>query len=318
MSKYRSNLPQLSDRLFLTDSGMETTLIFHDGLDLPLFASFDLMRRPDGVTHTRAYYERHIAMAKENGLGFVLESPTWRASPAWGDKLGYSREELAAANCACVALMSELRETHENPAMPIVISGNIGPRGDGYKVDSAMSASEAEDYHAWQIGVFAHTAADMVSAFTLNYVEEGLGIARAAKAVGMPVVLSFTLETDGRLPSGQTLQDAITQVDCETGKAPAYYMINCAHPTHFDDALRHGEDWLSRVRGIRANASKRSHAELDEATDLDIGDPVELGRHYRDLRARMRQLTVLGGCCGTDHRHVEQICLACTETDLAA
>jgi len=318
MSKYRNNLPQLSDRLFLTDSGMETTLIFHDGFDLPYFASFDLMRSPEGAAHTRAYYERHIPMAKENGFGFVLESPTWRASPDWGDKIGYSREALAAANRACVALMRELRETHETRDMPMVISGNIGPRGDGYRIDSAMGAAEAQDYHGWQINVFRDTEADMVSAFTLNYVEEGLGIARAAKAAGLPVVLSFTLETDGRLPSGQTLQDAITQVDRETGKAPAYYMINCAHPTHFDGALRRGETWLSRLRGIRANASKRSHAELDEAADLDIGDPVELGRHYRDLRARMPHLTVLGGCCGTDHRHVEQICRACAETDLAA
>lgn len=181
-----------------------------------------------------------------------------------------------------------------------------------------MTANEAQDYHGWQIEVFRDTEADMVSVFTLNYVEEGLGIARAAQAAGLPVVLSFTLETDGRLPSGQTLKDAIEQVDRETGKTPAYYMINCAHPTHFDDALRCGEDWLARLGGIRANASKRSHAELDQAADLDIGDPVELGRHYRDLRARMRHLTVVGGCCGTDHRHVEQICFACAEIDFAA
>ncbi|MEZ5787377.1 MAG: homocysteine S-methyltransferase family protein [Xanthobacteraceae bacterium] len=318
MSKYRTNLPQLSDRLFLTDSGMETTLVFHDGIDLPCFASFDLMRTAEGVARTRAYYERHIAMAKDNGLGFVLESPTWRANPEWGDKIGYTREALAAANRACVALMAELRQRHESSATPMVISGNIGPRGDGYKVGDAMSAKEAEDYHGWQIGVFRDTEADMASAFTLNYVEEGVGIARAAKAADLPVVLSFTVETDGRLPSGQSLKEAIEQVDRETGEAPAYYMINCAHPTHFDDALRRGEDWLARLRGIRANASKRSHAELDEATELDTGDPAELGRQYRDLRTRMRHLTVLGGCCGTDHRHVAQICLACTETDLAA
>jgi homocysteine S-methyltransferase len=313
MSKYRNRLPQLANKLFLTDSGFETTLVFHDGLELPHFASFDLMKSDDGVARTRAYYQRHITLAKEHGLGFVLESATWRANPDWAAKLGYSRPELAEANKACVALMAELRERHETPRSPMVISGNIGPRGDGYKIENAMSAKEAQDYHGWQIGVFRDTQADMVSAFTLNYVEEGIGVARAAKANGMPVVISFTLETDGKLPTGQTLKDAIAQVDAETSAAPAYYMINCAHPAHFDSALARGEPWLTRLRGIRANASTRSHAELDNAPDLDIGDPVDLGRRYRDLRKRIRHLTVLGGCCGTDQRHVEQICMACVE-----
>jgi homocysteine S-methyltransferase len=313
IAKYRDRLPQLADKLFLTDSGFETTLVFHDGIDLPCFASFDLMKSEEGVARTRAYYERHIAMAKNNGLGFVLESPTWRASPDWGAKIGYSREALAEVNRRCIGLMADLRREHETLRTPMVISGNIGPRGDGYKVENAMTAKEAQDYHGWQIAIFRDTVADMVSAFTINYVEEAIGIAKAANAAGMPVVISFTLETDGCLPTGQTLKEAIEQTDRETGAAPAYYMINCAHPTHFEGALRRKEAWVGRVRGIRANASKRSHAELDAATDLDIGDPVELGRQYRDLRRRMKHLTVLGGCCGTDHRHVEQICMACIE-----
>ncbi|HET9902280.1 MAG TPA: homocysteine S-methyltransferase family protein [Xanthobacteraceae bacterium] len=313
MARYRENLPQLAGRLFLTDSGMETTLIFHEGVDLPCFASFDLLKDEAGLSRTRAYYERHIALAKRHDLGFVLESPTWRANPDWGAWIGYSLEALAQANRRAVRLMAELRDAHESPQCPMVISGNIGPRGDGYKVGNAMSAAEAEDYHAWQIRIFRDTEADMVSAFTINYVEEAVGVARAAKAAGMPSVISFTVETDGRLPSGQPLREAVEQVDRETGRAPAYYMINCAHPKHFEGALQRGEAWLERLRGIRANASKRSHAELDAAADLDIGNPVELGREYRSLRDRLRQITVLGGCCGTDHRHIEQICLACTE-----
>jgi S-methylmethionine-dependent homocysteine/selenocysteine methylase len=311
MAQYRNNLPQLADRLFLTDSGMETTLVFHEGVDLPCFASFDLMKDLAGVARTRAYYERHIDLAKRHGVGFVLESPTWRANPDWGARIGYSLDALADINRACIDLMAELRRAHATPRSPIVISGNIGPRGDGYRVDDAMGAKEAEDYHGWQVARFRDSEADMVSAFTINYAEEAIGIARAAKAAGMPSVISFTLETDGNLPTGQTLKDAVAQVDRETGRAPAYYMINCAHPTHFEGALARGEDWLTRLRGLRANASKRSHAELDAAPDLDMGDPAELGRQYRDLRRRMRHLTVLGGCCGTDHRHVEQICMAC-------
>ena len=313
MCKYRSKLPQLSDRLFLTDGGLETTLIFHEGIELPYFASFDLMKSKTGVATLRAYYERYIAMAKENGLGFVLEAHTWRANPDWAAKLGYSRAQLADANGAAIALLADIRRKHETPRTPIVISGNIGPRGDGYKVENAMSAKEAADYHGEQIAVFRDSEADMVSAFTLNYVEEALGVVRAAQGANMPVVISFTVETDGRLPTGQTLKDAIEQVDRETSNAPAYYMLNCAHPTHFSGALRRGEAWVSRLRGIRANASRRSHAELDAAPDLDIGNPAELGRHYRDLRARLPHVNVLGGCCGTDHRHVGEICLACVE-----
>ena len=312
MAKYRTRLPQLSDRLFLTDAGMETFLIFHEGLDLPYFASFDLMKNEDGIAQVRRYYERFIALARKSGLGFVLESPTWRANADWAEKLGYGREARADVNRRTIALMAQMRDAHETAQTPIVISGNVGPRGDGYSPDRMMSVNEAQDYHAEQIGVFAATDADLVSAFTLNYVTEAIGVARAARAAEMPVVISFTVETDGRLPTGQTLKDAIVETDLKTNAAPAYYMLNCAHPTHFAEVLATDEPWVKRLRGLRANASTRSHAELDAAPDLDAGDPVALGRQYRDLRRRMPQLTILGGCCGTDHRHVEQICFACT------
>jgi len=312
MAKYRTRLPQLSDKLFLTDAGMETYLIFHEGTDLPHFASFDLMKSREGVAQVRRYYARFATMARDAGLGFVFETPTWRANRDWAAKLGYDAAALAEVNRSCVALMAEMRAEFETPRSPMVISGNIGPRGDGYNPERMMSAREAEAYHAEQINVFKDTEADLVSAFTMNYVNEAIGVARAAKAAGMPAVISFTVETDGRLPTGQTLKDAISETDAATGRAPAYYMLNCAHPTHFADALAKDEPWTRRLRGLRANASTRSHAELDAAPDLDAGDPELLARQYRDLRGRMRQFTVLGGCCGTDHRHVEQIFLACT------
>jgi len=318
MSKYRNNLPQLGDRLFLTDGGLETTLIFHDGIELPHFASFDLLKSETGVARLRSYKESYIALAKRAGIGFILEGATWRANPDWGVKLGYSREALAQANRRSIEIMAELRRKHETRQTPIVISGNIGPRGDGYQVGNAMTAKEAQDYHSFQVGIFAGTEADMTSAFTINYVDEAIGIVRAAKAAQLPAVISFTLETDGKLPSGQSLKDAIEQCDWETGKAAAYYMINCAHPTHFEAELRKGGDWTRRLRGLRANSSKRSHAELDVAPDLDIGNPVELGQEYRKLRAILPQLTILGGCCGTDHRHVEQICASCVVAEAAA
>jgi homocysteine S-methyltransferase len=313
MAKYRTRLPQLApDKLFLTDAGMETYLIFHEGAELPYFASFDLLKNDAGIAQVRSYYARYATMAREAGLGFVFETPTWRANRDWAAKLGYDAKALADMNRRAVALMAQMRSEFETPRSPMVISGNIGPQGDGYRPDAMMSANEAQTYHAEQINVFRDTEADFVSAFTLNYANEAVGVARAAKTAEMPVVISFTVETDGKLPTGQTLKDAILETDAATGRAPAYYMLNCAHPTHFADALAKDEPWTRRLRGLRANASMRSHAELDAAPDLDAGDPVELGRQYRDLRGRMKQFTVLGGCCGTDHRHVEQICFACT------
>jgi S-methylmethionine-dependent homocysteine/selenocysteine methylase len=203
--------------------------------------------------------------------------------------------------------MEELCDRYDDGEAPIVISGCIGPQDDGYSPATKLSAAEARDYHATQIGTFRDTAADMVTAITMTYADEAVGIARAAKETGLPSVISFTLETDGKLPSGQALGEAIEQVDEQTASAPAYYMINCAHPTHFERVLEDGAAWVERIRGLRANASTKSHAELDEATELDEGDPADLGARYAALRSRMPNLNVLGGCCSTDHRHVAEI-----------
>jgi S-methylmethionine-dependent homocysteine/selenocysteine methylase len=312
MAKYRDRLPQLSDRLFLTDGGIETSLIYLDGFELPMFAAFDLFKTEKGLKGLRDYFVRYASIARARGLGFVLESPTWRANPDWANELGYSAAQLTRINREAIDLMVDLRKEFETERSPMVISGCLGPRGDGYDLGKKMRADEAADYHAFQTDVFADTETDMVTAVTMNYVEEAIGIARAAAAVGMPSAISFTLETDGRLPTGQPLGNAINEVDEATGGAPAYYMINCAHPTHFDHILTPGAPWLSRIRGLRANASTRSHAELDQATGLDAGDPVELGEQYSELRRKLGNLNVLGGCCGTDHRHIERIAHACT------
>ena len=249
----RQGLPQLEGGLFLTDGGLETTLIFHKGLDLPHFAAFDLLRTLDGREMLRDYHRPYIAAAQANGYGFMLDAPTWRASADWGAKLGYSKEALAAVNRDALSLMGELRDAYETAGMPMVVSGAIGPRGDGYVPGELMSAPQAQDYHAEQIGVFADTDADMVTAFTLTNVAEAIGIAHAAKAAGMPVAISFTLETDGkRLPTGEALGAAIAAVDAASDGWPAYYMINCAHPAHFEGTLAAGGAWLrAAARGAR-------------------------------------------------------------------
>ncbi len=317
MSMYRARLPQLDGGLFLTDGGLETTLVFHEGHELPYFAAFDLLREGWGRAAIQAYYERYLGIARRHGAGFILDSPTWRASADWAAKLGYTREALAMVNAEAIELLAELRARHAGADLPIVISGQIGPRGDGYKADQTMSVAEAEAYHAEQIATFAASAADMVSAMTMTHAEEAIGITLAAKAAGMPVVISFTVETDGRLPSGQSLGDAISETDAATQGGPAYFMLNCAHPAHFEAQLAGGGGWLERLRGLRANASTRSHAELDEATELDAGDPLDLAARYQALRQRLGQLTVLGGCCGTDHRHVDAIAGFCRQQQAA-
>jgi S-methylmethionine-dependent homocysteine/selenocysteine methylase len=312
VAKYRDHLPQLSGHLFLTDGGIETSLIYLQGFDLPYFAAFDLLKDDRGLAALRAYFEPYARIAREQQLGIVLESPTWRASTDWADKLGYSEEQLADIRRRSVDLLVDLRREYETPTSPVVISGCLGPRGDGYSPTNRMGAHEAAAYHAPEIRGFAATDADLVTAITMNYPEEAIGIARAAQDEGMPVVVSFTVETDGRLPTGDTLQEAIEAVDAQTGSAPAYYMVNCAHPTHFAGVLAGGADWTHRIRGLRANASRKSHAELDISTTLDAGNPDELAGEYRDIRARLRNLNVVGGCCGTDHRHIERIALVCS------
>ena len=301
-------LPQLDGSLFITDGGIETSLIFNDGLELPHFAAIDLLRRPGGEAALRRYYDAYVAIAARHGAGVVLESATWRASADWGERLGFSGPALDSANRRAIELLDEIRARH--PGLRIVLSGCIGPRGDGYRPGEVMSIGAARRYHAEQVQTFAATSADMVSAITMNYVEEALGIALAAKDASMPVAISFTVETDGRLPTGQPLGEAIAQVDGASGGYPAYYMLNCAHPDHFGEVLR--LPWSARIRGLRANASRKSHAELNEAAELDRGDPAELAGNYAVLKLqRLPQLNVIGGCCGTDHHHVEKMAAAC-------
>ena len=307
----QTSLPQLSgDRVFLTDGGLETCMIFQHGLDLPHFASFTLLEDEQGRAALRDYFARFLAVAREHDAGFIVDTVTWRANPDWGTLLGYDAAALDRVNREAVAFAREVRDEHGETGAPVLIDGVVGPRGDGYVVGEQMSTADAQDYHAAQVGSFAAAGADLVSAITMTYAEEAAGIAGAAAAEGIPVVVSFTVETDGRLPSGQALGDAIAQVDSETGGSVAYYMVNCAHPSHFEHVLAEGGAWLGRIAGLRANASALSHAELDAAEELDEGDPVALGAGYAALHTHLRNVNVLGGCCGTDDRHVAAVAAA--------
>jgi S-methylmethionine-dependent homocysteine/selenocysteine methylase len=280
-------------------------------LQLPYFAAFPLLQDHKGRGALQRYYRRYASIATRHNGGFILESPTWRANPDWGTKLGYDNKKLAKANRMAIDLLCEIRNEYENEKSRMVISGCTGPRGDGHSPSNMMAAEEAKQYHLEQISTFAQTEADMVSAITMNYVQEAEGVVHAAMKVGMPVAVSFTVETNGMLPTGQSLKSAITHRDDVTNCAPVYYMINCAYPTHFESILSYDEPWLNRLRGLRANASTKSHAELDLATELDDGNPAELGSQYRKLMKRLKHLNVLGGCGGTDHRHIQEIAKTC-------
>lgn len=318
MSLHRTQLPQLSGQLFLTDGGLETTLIFREGFTLPAFAAFTLLTYESGYQALRTYFQTYAQMASAYQVGLVLESATWRANTDWGAMLGYTPETLAELNTQAIQLLLEIQAAYESEQTPIVVSGNLGPRGDGYVPTTAMTAEQAQAYHQIQIATLNAAGAELITAMTINYVEEAVGIVRAAQSVGIPVVIAFTVETDGRLPTGQSLQAAIETTDAATGQGPLYYMINCAHPTHFAGILAPGAAWAERIRGLRANASTLSHAELNESETLDDGNPQELGDLYRELRATFPQITILGGCCGTDDRHVEAICRACLPVGWAA
>lgn len=309
-------LPQLDGGWFLTDGGIETVLIYQDGVELPEFAAFVLLQTEEGRDILRRYYRRYLDIAAAApGAGFVLESPTWRAGIDWGAKLGFDAGAMQRINAEAVGLMSELRTEYVGRiAGPVVISGCIGPRGDGYAAGAPMDPEDARRAHQLQADALAAAGVDQITAVTMTSSAEAMGAARAAARAGCASAISFTVETDGTLPSGESLGAAIQAVDADAEgsghDAPAYYMMNCAHPAHFEAVVTSAGAWRDRIQGLRANASTLSHAELDVMTQLDSGNPQDLADRYRRLRAPLSRLNVLGGCCGTDHRHVAAICQA--------
>jgi homocysteine S-methyltransferase len=298
-------LPQLRGRRMVTDGGMETDLIFHHGVDLPHFAAFPMLEDTPGQALLEDYYDSYAAIARAAGAGLMLESPTWRANPDWGDRLGYSTEDLARVNTSAIAMLAHLRERYVGTITDVILSGMVGPRGDGYRPGRLVDPGEAAGYHCPQIEAFARAGADMVTAYTLTDIGEAIGIVQAARANGLPVAISFTVETDGRLPGGVPLAQAITEVDAAA--SPEYFLVNCAHPTHVELGLAQPGAWHERIVGIRSNASTKSHTELDEATELDEGDPQLLAAAHDRLKPLLPRLSIIGGCCGTDARHVASL-----------
>jgi homocysteine S-methyltransferase len=309
VSKYRNALPQLSGDLFLADAGIETDLIFNHGVEIREFASHTLLPNPTSREIVANYFRGFLSLAKNFDAGFILDSQTWKAHLHWAEDLGTTEQELCLANKDSIAFIAELRDEYSTNSKPIVLNGVIGPRGDAYAPEARVAAVEAEEYHAKQIAWLAETDVDMVTATTFTQSDEAIGVIQAARSADLPIVISFTVENDGRLPTGQPLDEAINAVDDATNAAAAYFMVNCAHPDHFFDVLD-DSDWARRIRGLRCNASRLTHAELDECEVLDDGDPEELANQYKSIAASMPWLNVFGGCCGSDLRHVTEIAKA--------
>ena len=307
--KSQTLLAAMGDQLFLTDGGLETVMVFHEGVDLPQFASFTLLNTTAGQAMLTSYCNAFLDEAASQGAGFVLDTATWRASAGWGQVMGLEPAQIDAINRKAVAAVQSLKAARTQAGQKVLINGVIGPHGDAYAPDLVLSAPAAQNYHQRQVEVLASAGVDLISAMTISSHGEAIGIARAAMAVDQPVALSFTVETDGRLLSGMTLADAIHRTDDETNGAPIWYGINCAHPDHFRHILT--GDWVGRIGSVRANASRLSHAELDEAAELDDGDVAELAQDYHQLLHLLPGLHVLGGCCGTDLRHVAAIGRSC-------
>lgn len=307
MSAPKDTFPRINGDLFLTDAGIETDIMYKKGFELPHFSLFHLLNDPVATREITRYIEDLIRVALRNKVGMVLCGLHYRASRDWGELLGYSRESLADINRKCVDLLTALKQKYETADSPMPVSACIGPRGDAYKLNRTMSAEEAESYHAEQIATVHAAGADLVSALTFNSTDEVIGLVRAANSIGIPCVVSFTLDQAGRLKTGQSLRDAISETDDATNGSVAYYMINCTHPVDFEPALETGT-WAQRLNGIRPNASSLEKGTLCQLGHLEEGDPVELGQQMSDVARRFPHMSVWGGCCGTDHTHIEEIC----------
>ncbi|WP_135504117.1 homocysteine S-methyltransferase family protein [Roseovarius aestuariivivens] len=299
--------PRLENKFYLTEGGTETDVLYNYGFELPEFAMFPLLDDPEADKVIRDLYRRYFDVAEKHQTGMLVLGHDYRASPDWGAKLGYTPEGLAEMERRTIGFLEDLRREYEGRVSDVYIAGCVGPRGDAYGTGGGITESEAEDYHAVQLSTLKSTSADMAISLTLNNIPEAIGIVRAAAAIGIPIGISLTLTTEGRLRSGPSLREAIEEIDEKTNGAAAWFGTNCAHPLEFATALADDGPWLDRLRYIRPNAVQMDQIALCKLGHLEDGDPVELGRQMGDVARRFPRADILGGCCGTDERHLGEI-----------
>ena len=299
--------PRLENKFYLTEGGTETEILYKWGFELPEFAMFPLLDNPEADRVIRDMYRRYFEVAAEHNTGMLIVGHDYRASPDWGEKLGYSAEGLREMQQRTIQFLQEMRTEYEDRVSDVYIGASIGPRGDAYGTGDAITESEAEDYHSVQLENLEGTAADMAIALTFNNIPESIGVIRAGVAAGLPVGVSLTLTPEGRLRSGPSLREAIEAIEEATDGAAAWFGTNCAHPVEFEPAFADAGSWFDRLRYIRPNAAKMDKIALCSLGHLEDGDPVELGGEMGEIARRFPRADILGGCCGTDERHLSEI-----------
>ena len=306
MVNHKSFPPQKEGRFYLSEGGTETELMYKYGFDLPHFALFPLLDNPDAALKMKEMFRSYLDVAARHKVCALMGGLDYRASPDWGELLGYSPEGLAEANIQSIEFLREIANEYASEIPEVLIQGLIGPRGDAYEKSETITENEAEDYHSVQLETLKKADVDFALAITFNNVMESIGVARAAAKIGVPLGISLSLDSSAKLNSGPSLAEAITAIDKETDQSPEFYLINCSHPQEYEPAIEPG-DWINRVRGVRPNASKMEKIALCQLGHLEDGDPVELGELCGDLARRYPHMDVWGGCCGTWSSHIDEI-----------
>ena len=291
---------------YLTESGTETEIMYKYGFELPHFAMFPLLDNPDAVSTMREIFRSYLEVVAKHGMCALMGGLDYRASPDWGELLGYSPQGLAEANHQSIDFLREIAKEYSSDIPEILIQGLIGPRGDAYERNETITEDEAEDYHSVQLETLKEADVDLALAITFNNIPESIGVARAAAKIGVPLGISLSLDSTSKLNSGPSLAEAIDTIEAETNRSPEFYSINCSHPVEYEPAIEPG-DWIHRVRGVRPNASKMEKIALCQIGHLEDGDPVELGELCGDLARRYPHMDIWGGCCGTWNTHLDEI-----------
>ncbi|PTU32273.1 homocysteine S-methyltransferase family protein [Stenotrophobium rhamnosiphilum] len=304
----RTDFPkQKAGVLYMTEGGQETEIMFKFGHDLPQFAMYSLLDKPQALAELKAMYCRYLDASAKHGFVALMGGLDYRASPDWGSLLGYSREALAETQHRCIDFLRDVAKPYVDQLPGISYVGIVGPRGDAYSLNQTITAESAEDYHSVQLETLSKAGVDLVSAMTFNNIPEAVGLSRAAARVGLPLALSFTLDSTCCLKSGPSLKEAIEAVDTQAGDAkPTFYGINCSHPFEFEPAIEPGA-WFQRVRSLRPNAAKMDKISLCQLGHLEEGDPKELGELMGDIAKRYPHIDIWGGCCGTWETHLDEI-----------
>jgi len=306
MNSHHSFPSQKEGRFYLTEGGTETELMYKHGFELPHFAMFPLLENPEATSRMKEMFRSYLEVAAKHKTYALMGGLDYRASPDWGKLLGYSPEGLAEANLQSIEFLREIAKEYTSEIPGILIQGLIGPRGDAYQRNTTITENEAEDYHSVQLETLRKSNVDLALAITFNNIPESVGVARAAAKIGVPLAISLSLDSTSKLNSGPTLVEAITTIDKETDQSPEFYLINCSHPVEYEPAIEPG-DWISRVRGVRPNASKMEKLALCKIGHLEEGNPVELGQLCGDLAGRYPHMDIWGGCCGTWNNHLDEI-----------